>query len=305
MKKSLAIILLLLCFTLSEAQTSGNAVTYTITKGDTWYSVARKFHLTYAELRIANKEISDKLSIGQKIKVPSKLKPNDPYFEKNKMDVPSAKAENNSSSRSTESRLHVVSRSETLFSIAKRYNVSVSDIKEWNHLRSNAISNGQVLTIKIETATPSVPKSDTKPVTETNSADKNPSVPPAPEIPEKAENAKPTPLSTGPAKPIVFANNRKEVNETGVAAWIEDEAINPNKYYALHRTAPIGTIIKVVNRMNSRSVFVKVVGKLPQTGDNEGLIIKISKAGAEKLGVLDARFQTQLIYGISDVASNK
>ncbi len=102
---------------------------------------------------------------------------------------------------------------------------------------------------------------------------------------------------------ITFAKGRKEVNETGVASWIEDEGISSGKYYALHPSAPIGTIIKVINRMNERFVYVKVVGKLPATGDNEGLMIKISKSGADKLGVMDARFQAQLIYGIAEPAA--
>lgn len=57
--------------------------------------------------------------------------------------------------------------------------------------------------------------------------------------------------------------------------------------------------------MNSRAVYVKVVGKLPSTGDNDGVLIKISKAGAEKLGVLDERFQAELLYGISEQSTTK
>src|SRR4029078_8497970 len=98
----------------------------------------------------------------------------------------------------------------------------------------------------------------------------------------------------------VFAKGRKEVTEEGAAAWIEDQEINPGKYFALHRTAPIGTIVKVTNRMNHRTVFVKVVGKLPDTGENENIVLKISKAAADKLGVLDARFQAQLNYGVDE-----
>jgi len=98
--------------------------------------------------------------------------------------------------------------------------------------------------------------------------------------------------------PYVFAKGRKEISEQGVASWIEDEEVNANKYYALHRTAPKGTIIRITNRMNQKSVFVKVIGVLPETGDNEGLIIKVSKASADKLGVLDKKFQADLVYGL-------
>ena len=36
---------------------------------------------------------------------------------------------------------------ETLYSIAKRYDTTVQELKEWNRLRSNAIQVGQRLTI--------------------------------------------------------------------------------------------------------------------------------------------------------------
>lgn len=85
-----------------------------------------------------------------------------------------------------------------------------------------------------------------------------------------------------------------------MAGWVGDEDINPNRYYALHRSAPNGTIIRVTNRMNNANVFVKVVGRLPDSGENEGMIIKISKAAADKMGVIDQRFQVDLLYGIQE-----
>jgi membrane-bound lytic murein transglycosylase D len=43
--------------------------------------------------------------------------------------------------------IHRVRRGDTLFSIAKRYDTTVQDLKEWNRLRGNAIKVGQRLTI--------------------------------------------------------------------------------------------------------------------------------------------------------------
>lgn len=89
-----------------------------------------------------------------------------------------------------------------------------------------------------------------------------------------------------------------QVSESGICSWITDGDVNQNKFYALHRSTPIGTIIKVINKMNGRYVFVKVVGVLPNTGDNEKSIIKISQAAVNKLGALDAHFQVELSYGL-------
>src|SRR4051812_24983302 len=92
MKKMLFPLLILFCFTsASGVQTTDeirkidgkNYQVYKIQKGDTWYAIARKFEITYAELRVANKESGDKIITGQELLIPSKLKSNDPYFQKN------------------------------------------------------------------------------------------------------------------------------------------------------------------------------------------------------------------------------
>jgi len=261
---------------------------------------------------MANKK-TDKLKAGATLNIPSKLKANDPFYEKNKLD------ENQANKKSDQKKItHKVAASETLFSISKKYNVTVDQIKRNNNLKSNSIKKGQLLVIS------EVKKSNSDEVGKSTEVKHTPAhveVEPAKEVtPSKADvdNSEPKTKETKEVtenkvvketnenvrsddedKKIIFANGRQEINETGVASWIEDETSGSNKYYALHRTAPAGTIIKITNRMNSRSIYVKVVGLLPSTGDNEGLIIKVSKSGAEKLGVIDQRFQANLLYGIS------
>jgi LysM repeat protein len=284
-----------------------NYYEYSVKSGDSWYSIARKFKITYAELKLANKKGDGKLITGKKILVPAdKIKANDPFHDKNHLDKAEVK--------STSTKKHTVTSSETLFSIAKKFNVSVEEIKKQNKLQSNSIRKGQVLIIpSVSGAEKS--SSDTKTTDQKiNTIDRAPVNVPKPDIKEEKQDtdtrktettAKPTFQKETTADKnqkeaeVIFANGRQQVTETGVASWIDDEEINPGKYYALHRTAPIGTIIRITNRMNEKSIFVKVVGKLPDTGDNEGLIIKISKAGAEKLGVIDQKFQSQLLYGLT------
>jgi hypothetical protein len=91
-----------------------------------------------------------------------------------------------------------------------------------------------------------------------------------------------------------------QVSETGVATFIQDGIQSGNKYFGLHRTAPIGTIVKVTNRMNNASVYVKIVGVLPDTGDNDNVIIKMSQAASNKLNALDTFFQVELSYGMME-----
>ena len=109
--------------------------------------------------------------------------------------------------------------------------------------------------------------------------------------------------SSGTADTKVNVKNNKllgsvDYNETGIAGWIDDKNIDSKKSIALHRTAPIGTIIRVTNLMNNKSIYVKVIGKLPDTGDNENTIIISSKAAVSMLGGIDQKFRVNLNYSI-------
>ncbi len=280
-------------------------IEYKVEEHDGWYGIARKFGVGYADIRLANKEVDDILHIGQVILIPAdKAKMNDPRNLKNYIQK-----------EQEEAVYHKIKSKETLYSISKKYEVSTDDLKKWNHLQSNDLKNGDQFIVGYK-------KTKVKMKAEQVLAEEKKAVPAErKEVIEKetplfgAENKKgmkadsaglksvhenKTNADTQTIKKSFVALTRREVSEQGVATWIDDENINPNKYFALHRTAPVGTIIKVTNRMNKRAVFVKVVGKLPDTGDNDNTVIKVSKASAEKLGVRDQRFQSELTYGINE-----
>lgn len=94
---------------------------YTVKSGDTLYSIARKFNLTVDELKDINNLTSNTLSIGQKLNVKR----------------PSAETET----------LYTVVSGDTLYSIARRFNVSVDNLKIINNLANNILSIGQTLKI--------------------------------------------------------------------------------------------------------------------------------------------------------------
>jgi len=98
---------------------SGQTV-YIVQPGDSLYSIARKLGIAVAELRAYNNLTSDILQIGQVLLVPT------PQEETN---------------------IYTVQSGDSLWSIAKKFNVSVDDLKSENNLTSNLISVGQVLRI--------------------------------------------------------------------------------------------------------------------------------------------------------------
>jgi len=89
-----------------------------------------------------------------------------------------------------------------------------------------------------------------------------------------------------------------EKNESGIAVWMDNENSDPNKRMILHRTAPIGTVIKITNPMTNRTTFVKVVGRFTETENTKDVIVVMTKNVAESLGALDKRFHVSISYGI-------
>ena len=295
---------------------------YKVVSKDTWSGLSRKYHKEIDELKAVNPGIND-LKIGQIINIPIENTVNDKSENKSdtSADIKTRKpvATINTPAKSN-NKIHVIEKGETLFGIARKYDVSANDIRKWNHLENDGIKAGQKLIVstnenitvkteikKQETTNETILQPlDDKKLEAKNSEVKNDSkliaeasnklIPPSPS---------PSELEYKPLRTEVKRSGGKtgaviEVNETGMASWIRDGDINQSKFYALHRNAPPGTIIKVTNRMNGDYVFVKVVGTLPDTGDNDKQILKMSEAAAKRIGAINEKFQVELNYGTTN-----
>lgn len=110
-------------------------VVHQVDDKETLYGLARRYGTTVDAIIQFNPLAKDGLSIGQVLKIPYSKKP-----------VVAA----------TSGGVHKVAEKETLYSISRMYNVSIDDIKEWNHLTSNSLSLGQELVIKKTSTQPSI-----------------------------------------------------------------------------------------------------------------------------------------------------
>jgi murein DD-endopeptidase MepM/ murein hydrolase activator NlpD len=171
-----------------------------------------------------------------------------------------------------------VVQGETLFSISQKYNANVKDIQSWNGLGSNSISIGQKLKVGRE-ANSNVPVvTSSVPVIINN---------------EKTNATLSTTKSSESNSEASTAY--KNIKETGLAEVIEGTA-NHKKYLVLHKEAPVGTIMRVRNEENDITIFARVVGKLPDTGDNSKLVVKLSKAAYDQLRAVNPRFPVEVSY---------
>lgn len=103
-----------------EYEAPSSNITYTVQKGDSLYSIANKYNTTVNEIKSLNNLTSNNLSIGQQLKIPTNASGNITY---------------------------TVQKGDNLYSIAKKYNTTVNEIKRKNNLTSNNLSIGQQLII--------------------------------------------------------------------------------------------------------------------------------------------------------------
>jgi LysM repeat protein len=187
---------------------------------------------------------------------------------------------------------HVVLSGENLFAIAKSYGLKAWQLREWNNLKTDALRINQVLVLeKPANFVSKVVKKDTlkpKPV--------QVQAPAGDVTKEKTTPVVNKPVVNKPSTPVPNAPGGKKFSEQGIAEVIGAGATT-NKFLALHRTAPVGTLIKVANQANGQSVWVKVIGKLSGSGD---VIIKVSPKAFEKLAPRDKRIRADLSYSVSN-----
>ncbi len=125
---------------------TGSAQTYTVKEGDNLTTIAENYNVEVSDLKEWNDISGDKIMAGQKLKI---------YSDK--------KISTKTSGKKTE---HIVKEGENLTLIADKYNVTVSQLKDWNDLESDVIVSGQVLTVGKSASTKE--KSKTKSTTKSS-----------------------------------------------------------------------------------------------------------------------------------------
>lgn len=97
---------------------------YTVVKGDTLYKIANQFGVTVNDIITANNLKSNTLQIGQKLSIPILKQENIEYY---------------------------VQSGDSLWSIARKFNTTVDEIKKLNNLTTNLLNINQRLLIPKET----------------------------------------------------------------------------------------------------------------------------------------------------------
>lgn len=115
-------------------------ITHIVQKGETLSTIARKYNLNLGKLYQLNSlENFDKIEIGDEIVV---------GYEDLKQKKKVSSIDEKSTVVNVEKMNHIVGSGDTLYSIAKQYGKSVTEIKSMNNLKSNTVFIGQRLFIE-------------------------------------------------------------------------------------------------------------------------------------------------------------
>ena len=111
----------------SEDEIINEGSVYVVEKGDTLYSIAKKFNTTVDKIKNTNSIVNDILTIGMNLLIPTNGNTLEDII------------------------IHTVESGDSLWSLANKYNTTVNDIKQLNNLLSDLLIVGQKLQVKRNT----------------------------------------------------------------------------------------------------------------------------------------------------------
>jgi LysM repeat protein len=236
-------------------------IVYKVGNKQTLFSILKKYNLSLAEFKQVNPEISIPVNSGEIVFIPVH------YLDESTntlLSVAKAIEKVTEEKPTNTSGIHIVAAKQSLLTVANLYKVTMAELRKWNNLTSDVLKEGQRLQIS---ASAVVDKSTLMP----------------------SKSAEPVKMEAD------ISNNEglRKTIETGIAELI-DVPDNSGKYLALHKSAPIGTLVLVKNLANNQSIWVKVIGRLPSSDSK--LIIKLSPKAFERLNAIDKRIRAEISY---------
>jgi LysM repeat protein len=234
-----------------------NYIVHKVRSDETLYSLLRKYECSTGEVLSCNPELKNSTSIYV----------NQVIKFPTLLSIPEPGA--NSAIQAKE---YTVKPGETLYSISRNYGIALEQLRNLNGLKDNNIKSGQTLILsKSENL---IAKSG---VLENSKKT----------FPPKAEKTGVTVVPNAPMGERVVESGLAQVINTGRKS---------NKHLALHRTAPVGSLMKITNEATGDKVIVKVIGPLPLTGENENILVRISPTAYNKLKPHDSSLRAEVVY---------
>lgn len=309
MKKSFLLTIILFFSFVSFAQNEllvqssdkGMYLLHTVSPKENFYSIGRLYNLPPKEIAALNGlDMANGLSIGQTIQVP----------------LGSA----NFTQQSNKGRpvYYLVGEKEGLYRVSTKNNkVLMTDLRKWNNLSNDNISAGQKLIVGFLVspeadnivATNPATVTDNRPPQTTEAPVNTPARPDPSQTKTETASNNNTPNNSGnntrsatpQQTPISDGNGgyfKSHFEQQSRSGNLKDNTLTSGifktssgwqdtRYYALIDNVEPGTIVRITNPTNSKTVYAKVLDKMAGIRQNQGLDVRISNAAASILGVDD------------------
>lgn len=251
-------------------------VIHKVEKKETLFRLLKRYNCQPAEIMAANPTLDGSSTIyeNQVLRVPYKTKGGD------KVEIPAGeevildkdvKKEIQKATHEPRKLYHVVSIGETLYAISKKYEVTPEQLRAANNLQDNTIVIGQKILISQDyVAGPAA---------------------------SDGEEFKTRKFSKTPIDYVPNAPRGIQVREVGIATTISIKS-DLGKNLAMHRTAPIGSYVKVQNEATGDFITAKVIGQLQETGNNQNVLIRLTPNAFKKLNPRDSRIRASVTYEV-------
>ena len=301
-------------------------IKHRVMAGETLYGLSRRYTVPVDQIVEANPSLKGALATGQVVLVPRTRVVLTTPAPTNAPQRPAAtSAARSLATDARGNRVYSVQPGQTLYAVARLFKLAPADLARFNNLPTDTrVQVGQRLIIVPAPGTAPKPAPAASPVATATPppAAPTPTETPAASSPTPAPSSIPTaprPVASAPApaRPAPAPADTKDsvrtpaqpeeergperaseivrrVTESGLAAKIE--GTSTDNYLALHKTAAVGTIMQVRNIMNGQSVYVRVIGQLPDTGENSNILVRLSRRAVQRLSTPDSRFRVETSY---------
>jgi len=291
-----------------KSSNKGPYVEHKVAPKENFYSIGRAFNVHPKHIASFNSlNMAKGLSIGQVIKIPLS---DTNYTHKSDKGIPV---------------YYITGNSETVYNVSTNNNVLMEKLRKWNSIPNDRLPPGSKLIVGYLTSNemlaPAVNISQTETVTNTTPAATNRDtsknlVVNKPEV----RKEEPRQASEKPAADNRLKQTEEEPKTTGgyFKTWFDqqikqqpatkDQTVTSGifktssgwsdaKYYLLMNGADPGTIVRITNPGNNRTIYAKLLGDMSDLKQNQGLDVRISNAAAVALDISETdKFTLKLNY---------
>jgi LysM repeat protein len=312
---------ILFVFMVQHASSQTNYIKHTLTTGETLSALAKLYNTTVGDImRMNGMHADSKLVYGSVIKIPSTQK------NTGKAQHAQTVKQNVVSSASGNTVRHTVVKGETLYSISKKYNVSIEQLKAWNHLTDNGVNLGSSLIVgnptvadaaldtkrqRVETTQqiePTTTQQQEKTIvnnvaekTNTGNTDMKATNAVSDSKPANENNYITSTISLTQNGPGYFEDQfntkgKHKKHISGVSKTFKTASgWSDGKYYILADHINPGTIVKITAD-NGKSVYAKVLWNMSDLKEGNDVDFRVSNATAAALNQNNPSFNLTINY---------